>query len=183
MNTATIVLNGKYTRVGDMLDFYTGEVGLVTNIWTYGSKTRLTVAFSGTRYYGYWIDELEAILTFTPGDTLVVPAEFRMNIPAYRDPNFCTVCHVHNAFVCGHFGDGRDTYGPCEYMPWMERAPFNFEWYSTWVTQNYANIRFVREHPRRTSYVYAPYPDGSLGTIPFLRNRAEQQIQKRKNNG
>lgn len=78
----------------------------------------------------------------------------------------CPRCQ-RDIHTCGHFGDCRDDYGPFTDRP---------NWMSTEQFQEAA--RWCAAHPDKVTWLFKGgephYPDGSLGTIPFLSRLVEQ---------
>ena len=76
---------------------------------------------------------------------IAVPDEFRSN-----ESGNCVKCHAVTHGQCGHFLDGRDTYGPFKIMNWMIIGlPHGDarERYLAWVQEHHSEIRYVQEHP------------------------------------
>lgn len=116
--------------------------------------------------YSYTEENLKKLIALKEGNHTVIPAQFR----SPECDGWCTECFMPTHGICGHFLDARDYYGPFERINWMDGS-FDRESYRQWVSEHFQDIRFVQECPNFMN----SYPDGSLGTIPFLAKLAEQK--------
>jgi hypothetical protein len=80
--------------------------------------------------------------------------------------NVCGKCNG-DPRICGHFNDARDYYGPFDRANkpnWM--SPELFKESAQWCAEHIDQITWTLKRQ---------YPDGSAGTIPFLRNMLEKE--------
>lgn len=95
---------------------------------------------------------------------LIVPEKFML----YPGTSLCVECKKDTTNECGHFKDARDWYGPLEKVNWFFEKPEIWAEYIKFAQEHIAEFRYSQEHPEYLSP--DNYPDGSHGTIPFLRN-------------
>lgn len=116
--------------------------------------------------YRYKQDELEQLVALKEGMWLVVPEQFRGS----NKGDWCVECYMPTNGMCGHFLDARDYRGPFVRIGWMD-ASFDREAYDQWINEHFHEIRYIQEHPNLVS----TYPDGSLGSIPYLAKLVEKR--------